>query len=580
MVVFDEKKRPECLRILICRATGLSIFQRPEWSKIKVGKNYWADYSLVGERILLSQPSGYVNLQSHLGALSLKDKVAAEIGQGKGAYIQIEDYSRLEGASLEARQAFISHVKNNQRLAGLIFYGVSPLLRMSVKLGKRFNIANFDIKIAENYFEALNLALKILTHHNIDPGATFANLKTQTLPLTKEPEKLSILTCPDWELELDGYALRFEVIDGTILHSISKGFLKETHIEAVERTRRDVIKTVSPEKGFEYLVANVKDLGGGNRRARRLYMDSLKNWFNNNPLKMYIFYGVNSFTRAAAYLGKPFMPFKVELADDLNHVLEIIAKDRLRESTLHASQETPRSCEAPFDSNQIQRCAEELIEYIGTINWEDPGGDNKFTIHPNHPFQPVFEAIQLIKGELDDLFSERRRAEKEKEKLEDQLRQAHKMQAIGTLAGGIAHNFNNILSIILGNTELAMEDVLQSNPAQEYLNEIKVASLRARDAVRQLLSFSHKSEQNLEPMKIDALVTETLQFLRSLISATIDIQKNILPEARPILADPVQIKQVLIHLCTNAAHAMEERGGILGIDLRNIELSSVRLTIE
>ena len=144
MVAFDANKRPECLLTSICRVTGLAIFQRPEWSKIKVGKKYWADYSLVGNRILLSQPSGYANLESNQGALSLKDKVAAEIGRGDGTYIQIENYSKLEGASSEARQYFINHVKNNPRLAGLIFYGVSPLLRMIIKLGKRLNIVDYD----------------------------------------------------------------------------------------------------------------------------------------------------------------------------------------------------------------------------------------------------------------------------------------------------------------------------------------------------------------------------------------------------------------------------------------------------
>ncbi|MCP4646657.1 MAG: PAS domain S-box protein, partial [bacterium] len=98
--------------------------------------------------------------------------------------------------------------------------------------------------------------------------------------------------------------------------------------------------------------------------------------------------------------------------------------------------------------------------------------------------------------------TERKQAETEKEKLEGQLRQSHKMEAIGTLAGGIAHDFNNILGIIVGNTELSLRDVPEWNPAHQHLEEVQKACLRARDVVRQLLGFSRKSEQQKKPLKI------------------------------------------------------------------------------
>ena len=113
---------------------------------------------------------------------------------------------------------------------------------------------------------------------------------------------------------------------------------------------------------------------------------------------------------------------------------------------------------------------------------------------------------------------------------------------------------------------------MQSDPVQEYLNELLSAVLRAKDAVQQLLIFSHQYELNLAPIKIDGIVKETLQFVKSSITAAIDIQKNIAQDVYSILADSFQISQVLIHLCTNAVHAMEEKGGILRIELKNVEL--------
>jgi len=168
--------------------------------------------------------------------------------------------------------------------------------------------------------------------------------------------------------------------------------------------------------------------------------------------------------------------------------------------------------------------------------------------------------------------SERVRAEEEKAQLEAQLRQAHKMEAIGTLAGGIAHDFNNILSIIVGHAELAMDDVPEWSPAHDNLNELRKACLRARDLVRQILAFTRRTEQSRIPVEIGPLFKESLKLLRASIPTTISIQQRILSESTTVVADPTQLSQVLLNLCTNAVHAMAEEGGTLEVTLQDVEL--------
>lgn len=155
--------------------------------------------------------------------------------------------------------------------------------------------------------------------------------------------------------------------------------------------------------------------------------------------------------------------------------------------------------------------------------------------------------------------------------LENQLAQAQKMQAIGTLAGGIAHDFNNILAAILGYTEICRLKATQADDLHRDLDQIFKAGERAKDLVKQILTFSHQSENVKKPMEIKYCIKETLNLLKATIPSNIQIRHDIQPVSAIVMADPTQIQRIVMNLCTNAAHAMQETGGILEISLRNVE---------
>lgn len=160
-----------------------------------------------------------------------------------------------------------------------------------------------------------------------------------------------------------------------------------------------------------------------------------------------------------------------------------------------------------------------------------------------------------------------------KRQLEEKLRQAHKMEAIGTLAGGIAHDFNNILAGIIGYSEMAKDEMPKWSPSRDYLDQVLSAGNRAKDLVRQILTFSRKGPEQQHPIQPASIIKEGLKLIRASLPTTIEIIETIDPDCPSVLANPTHIHQTLVNLCTNALHAMQDQKGILAVSLSAVELS-------
>ncbi|MCK5069852.1 MAG: transporter substrate-binding domain-containing protein, partial [Desulfocapsa sp.] len=203
-------------------------------------------------------------------------------------------------------------------------------------------------------------------------------------------------------------------------------------------------------------------------------------------------------------------------------------------------------------------------------NADNPKGWFLLTAHPL--YDDNSEIVGVIEYSKD--ITERKQAEQERLELEGQLRQKHKMEAVGYMAGGMAHNFNNDLSIILGNVELSQMKQAPNSEAIPLLENAKIAIRHSRDLVKKIITYSRRGTQVKVPIQLSSIIDETLSLIRSTLPSSVNLQQIISPESSSVVidADATQIQEVLVNLCNNAVHAMDEKG-VLKISLESVELT-------
>ena len=477
--------------ISICPVSGLTILQKPEWQEVNLGEGYKITISRLGDNILYLQPSGYATLKVIEKFVSLISKVLANNDDSERPYIQLEDYARLKGASLEARKYYIDYLLSQERLSGLVFFNVSPILKLSIKLGRQLKKIHFSVKIVDNYDSAVRTAQALLADRQIKSGAGHESVDSAPFKISPEknaPQKVA--HHPDWHLQFANFSLRFEVINDKVLHGISTGRLEKSHIEPSLQLQEEVTRSAGLSAGKYYYILGLKDSAGTSQKARKQYVNAILRLYKKNPFRMFVFYGANRLIKAGINLAKPFIPFRVGIVDNIDLALALVAEDEAKNLSQGNFSDADDSIVKPCTPKTLQQYVDELLQFLEEINWESDIINHEKERDPSHPFSPVFDAIELIKWEFDDLIRERKQSEEAIRRAKTLAEKAN--NAKSEFLANMSHELRTPLNHIIGFTELVMDKNFgELNATQEeYLGDVIHSSKHLLALINDILDLS------------------------------------------------------------------------------------------
>jgi hypothetical protein len=255
-----------------------------------------------------------------LGALlELIESIVREHIGTRRRHVHIADYTGLKGTSAEARRHFIEYVSTSRNLVGVVFYGASPTLKLSIKLGRRLHLIRTNIELVDSFEQALERA-----HQLLRPSAAPASAyPTPAAAAPHEPAARSSSHVPqsDWSYEHRGFSLRWEVIDDRVLHGIAAGTLRSEHIDPVFAAI-DRMLTYGPGNASRLsVILDITELDGVSIAGRRRFVDTLRDWRERRSLSLFALYGANPRLKGAIAISRPFLPFPLTLTRDLASAL-------------------------------------------------------------------------------------------------------------------------------------------------------------------------------------------------------------------------------------------------------------------
>ncbi|MCP4577129.1 MAG: response regulator, partial [Deltaproteobacteria bacterium] len=382
----------------ICPVTGLPVLGKPEWADIHISDGYSVSFKLIGNAILHTALNGTLSENASTKLLAERERVLIEAGLVDKKYIEIADYSMHAGyPSKEVRMKFSNFLlkeADKGDLIGFFVFNTAAFIRWMFNVGITMYKRLTPVKVVKNYQEAMTNAIKVLHQNGVNAGV----------------KQYRRFTRDEWCLELEDYGTRFELIENHIIYNVAHGALKETHVAAFFKLYEKVLdETGLMTKGAYYRIVNWEKLERSTWKARKLYIDHMKALNSNIPCRLSVFFGLNRFMKAIIGFSKQFTPIPVATALNFEEAMAMIDREK-KETPGAGITENENERNNIVTYKEIDNYANELLQFMGAINWDQKGMDWE-NVSESHPFKSIFDALAIIKKDVDVLFQGRKQAE-------------------------------------------------------------------------------------------------------------------------------------------------------------------------
>jgi signal transduction histidine kinase len=542
----------------------LSVLQKPEWTDVDFGRDYRVSFCLIGDHIFFTKAFGRPTEADLVQVIHLSQTIEHQYFPNQRSHIRLEDWSELKGVTQKARDFYISYVINNPRIKALILFGLNTPLKIAAKIAVKFKRIPFKVEIVEDYANAINIAVRIW-----DPDSPVKDNHRKEL-------EVSSVACPDpiepevinfdsvWELRQEDYAQKYTFFNGNILHGLPSGKLRVEYIDPSFLFLEKAILHIKASSDTYYFILGLKGIEGISQRVRKIYAASLIRFYRQYPFERIIFYGVNTLLKMAINLMAPFVPFRVGITDNLDQALELVKKDKQKKAVLLTNDDASKKDDL---SNQNKKYVYDILQYLDQIEWGEPNEPERVRTNASHPFYKVFEALDLLHWEYNDLLKERIKTEEELKRAKEEAEKANRAKS--EFLANMSHELRTPLNHIIGFSELLSGHHfghLNSNQS-EYLNDILQSSRHLLALINDILDLSKveagKMVLNPSSIHLQSLLESSLVMVREKaykhkISLQTECQN--LPET--ILVDERKFKQILYNLLSNAVKFSPDGGTV------------------
>jgi two-component system, sensor histidine kinase and response regulator len=440
-----------------CPVTSLPVTAKPEWTDIRIDDKFSVSFRLIGKAILCTVLNGSISITGAQKLLAEREKVIIEAGLSDNKYAEIVDYSLYAGyPSREVRIGLANFLVKEAVTGNLLGFWVfaPPLfIKWMFSVGIKLYKKPAPASVVRDYKEAVGNAVNVLEKSGVHVGVR------QYKRFTKD----------EWGFELDNYSVRFEMIGDDILYNVAHGAMKEAYVAKFFELYGKVLGEAGLKaKGYYYRIINWENLEKITWKARKMYIDAARDLNKKIPCRFSVLFGLNKFMRTIIGFSKQFVPVPVATARNFEEAMALIERERKAGPGSRVAKSRKRLKEG-VATEKMEKYSHELLQYMGNINWDREGAEWE-EISDSHPFKAVFDAISIIKADVDDLFRTQKQIEKSLAREEEKYRTILENIEDGyfevDLTGSLTF-FNNALCRITGLPETELMGINN----REYMDE-------------------------------------------------------------------------------------------------------------